>query len=379
MNDSAPGALIPYIEAWYHIDYATVSTIWIGNAAGFIVAAFFTDLISGRLGRAKSQMLSECVMILAYTIIACTPPFPAVAVAYFILGFGAALNLALNNVFCANLANSTVILGATHGSYGIGGTIAPIIATLLVSNGIHWARFFLITLGVRLLCLFFVGWAFWNYEREGVNQFANSLQKFATRQSEGQAQKIGKLRSLGIALRHRTTIVGALLIFAYQGAEVSESGWFISYLINYRNAIPAHVGYVTSGFWGGITIGRFVLVHAAPRIGEKRFIFVLGVGVMAFQLMAWFIPNVIGDAVAVAIIGLLLGPIFPCASTAFTRLLPGNMQVTAMSFISSAGSSGGAVVPFMIGLIAQKVGTFVLHPICMVAYVGEYIAAVWSL
>jgi hypothetical protein len=33
-NDSSPGALIPYIEKWYNIGYAVVSTIWIANAAG---------------------------------------------------------------------------------------------------------------------------------------------------------------------------------------------------------------------------------------------------------------------------------------------------------------------------------------------------------
>ena len=32
LNDSAPGALIPYIEKWYGIGYAVVSTIWIANA-----------------------------------------------------------------------------------------------------------------------------------------------------------------------------------------------------------------------------------------------------------------------------------------------------------------------------------------------------------
>ena len=32
LNDSAPGALIPYIEDWYGIGYAVVSTIWISNA-----------------------------------------------------------------------------------------------------------------------------------------------------------------------------------------------------------------------------------------------------------------------------------------------------------------------------------------------------------
>lgn len=74
-------------------------------------------------------------------------------------------------------------------------------------------------------------------------------------------------------------------------------------------------------------------------------------------------------AVAVSIIGLLLGPVYPCAQTVFTRSLPGNIMMTSISFIGSAGSSGGAVGPLVTGLLAQAVGTFVLNPICIALFV----------
>ena len=127
-------------------------------------------------------------------------------------------------------------------------------------------------------------------------------------------------------------------------------------------------------------------------MGEKKLVFVLCVGTIVFQLLVWFIPNIIGEsgndhyairrrmanlyAVAVAIVGLLIGPMYPCAQTVFTRLLPGNLQVFAIGFISSMGSSGGAVVPFLTGLIAQAAGTFVLHPI-VIAFVGVMIVG-WA-
>lgn len=47
---------------------------------------------------------------------------------------------------------------------------------------------------------------------------------------------------------------------------------------------------------GGITLGRFALSHLAHRIGEKKFTYFLIAGSCAFQLLVWFIPNVIGDA-----------------------------------------------------------------------------------
>lgn len=51
--------------------------------------------------------------------------------------------------------------------------------------------------------------------------------------------------------------------------------------------------------------------------------------------------------------------------TMFMRSTPRKIQTMSMGFLSSAGSSGGAVAPFTTGLIAQAAGTFVLHPICI--------------
>jgi MFS family permease len=112
---------------------------------------------------------------------------------------------------------------------------------------------------------------------------------------------------------------------------------------------------------GGITLGCFFLTHLALIIGERLFVVILISGTTGLQLLAWLVPNVITNAVAVSILGLFLGPLYPCAQTVFSRLIPRHVQTTAMGFISSAGSSGGAVAPFTTGLLAQAVGTFVLQ------------------
>lgn len=84
----------------------------------------------------------------------------------------------------------------------------------------------------------------------------------------------------------------------------------------------------------------------------------------------WQIPNLISNTIFVCIVGLLLGPVYPCAQTIFSRLLPRRIQTTCVGFIASAGSSGGAVMPFLTGLLAQVAGTWVLHPVCVVSFVG---------
>jgi MFS family permease len=98
-----------------------VSLIFVTNAIGFILAAFFVDALRARLGRARTLVISQTLMSCGYIPIVCTPPFPVVIVSFFFLGLGIAINLAMGNVFAANLHNGTKMLGVMHGSYGLGG------------------------------------------------------------------------------------------------------------------------------------------------------------------------------------------------------------------------------------------------------------------
>ena len=119
-----------------------------------------------------------------------------------------------------------------------------------------WSRFYLITLGVRVACVLFSGWAFWNYEKEEPMRLLTALERTASQRAAIEDGQPTKKQLLKRALTNRVTIMGALFIFAYQGAEVSISGWVISFLIDYRDGDPAQVGYVTAGFWVRISQAR---------------------------------------------------------------------------------------------------------------------------
>jgi MFS family permease len=186
--------------------------------------------LSQKLGRAKTLVVSEAFLILGYIIIITTPPFGVVTFSYvarsldllynspcsryFILGIGMAINLAIGQVFCANLANNTVIVGLFQGAYGIGGTIAPIIATTMVSRGYLWSRFWIIELGLAALNLCFAAWAFWKYEIESDPALPPPANGRSGNQSAAPPQR--RWKSIKTLMTHKTTIFGALFIFGYQ-------------------------------------------------------------------------------------------------------------------------------------------------------------------
>ena len=170
-----------------------------------------------------------------------------------------AINLAIGQVFCSNLANNTALLGAFQGAYGIGGITGPLIATSIVSQGYPWSRFYFIELGLAAFNLIFSAWSFWNYEVESdyeASTLANN--GTASRQHSPKVNPRGKSKwnSFKSLVLNKPTVLGACFIFAYQGAEVAISGWIISFLVQFRHGDPSKVGFVTSGFWAGITLGE---------------------------------------------------------------------------------------------------------------------------
>jgi len=83
------------------------------------------------------------------------------------------------------------------------------------------------------------------------------------------------------------------------------------------------------------------------------------------QLVFWLVPQFYVSAVAVSLQGFFLGPLFPAAVVAATKLLPRHLHVGAIGFAAAFGGSGAAILPFAVGAIAQARGVQVLQPIIL--------------
>jgi fucose permease len=85
------------------------------------------------------------------------------------------------------------------------------------------------------------------------------------------------------------------------------------------------------------------------------------------------LPCFLVSAVAGALQAFFLGPLFPGAVVAATRLLPRHLHVSAIGFAAAVGGGGAAVFPFAVGAIAQATGVGVLLP-----FVLALLCACWG-
>jgi fucose permease len=160
----------------------------------------------------------------------------------------------------------------------------------------------------------------------------------------------------------KTVHLLATFIFIYVGIEVTIGGWIVTYIIEERGGGPS-AGYISSGFFGGLTLGRILLLWVNEKVGERRVIFLYTGLAIILELTIWFVPSLVGGAVAVSLVGLLLGPYFPIAVNHAGRVLPRWLLTASIGWIAGLGQAGTAVLPFFTGALAGRWGIAVLHPL----------------
>lgn len=81
------------------------------------------------------------------------------------------------------------------------------------------------------------------------------------------------------------------------------------------------------------------------------------------EFVIWFVPSLVGDAIAASFVGFLLGPMHPIIMTQTSRILPRETLTASIGWITGFGFAGSAFFPFITGAIASKHGIKSLQPL----------------
>ena len=106
-----------------------------------------------------------------------------------------------------------------------------------------------------------------------------------------------------------------------------------------------------------------LLTYLYLQIGERRVMFIYAFLAIQLEVTIWVVPSLVGNAIAVALIGLLLGPMYPILVNHSKNILPQWLFVGCVGWIAGIGQTGSAILPFLTGLLASKFGISSLQPL----------------
>ncbi|KAJ5232099.1 hypothetical protein N7468_005055 [Penicillium chermesinum] len=327
-NDAAYGALIPYLETYYHLSYTIVSLIFLSPLVGYTLAAFFNQRIHTAFGQRGIALMGPGCHLLAYIVNCIHPPYPVLVISFVFAGFGNGVEDGAWNAWIGTWPMRTSSWGFFMDSMG----------------ECAWYYFYYIMVGCAAIELVTCTVCFW--QATG----ADFRAKTAAEQNKG-----GLKDALLTMPSARVTWLCSLFLLGYVGVEVALGGWIVTFMIQIRHGAAFASGMVATGFWLGITVGRFILGFVTPPHRRED-------GYLTFGLVLWLVPQFYASAVAVSLQGFFLGPLFPGAVVMVTKLLPRHLHVSSIGFAAAFGGSGAAILPFAVGALAQAKGVQVLQP-----------------
>ncbi len=348
-NDGAFGVLLPNLQLQYHVDKATISLLFLCSTFGYFIASLNNGLLMAKLGNQRTLMIGTLIFFCGVGTLMLIPPFVLTLLAFCFIGAGGATLDAGLNSYIVQLPNSTVQLNYLHFFYGIGALLGPIVASSILAIHWSWNNTYILWSAFSLLILLGLGLF-----------FRERTKTIDANQKEG--EQPSNDHRLSVTLKRRVVWLAAIFLLIYVGTEVSMGNWSYSFLTEQRQSLPLLAGWMVSGYWLGLSLGRLVMGHIGARIGNQRLIQLCLVGVVIGLLLLWLAPWQIASALGLCLTGFSLGPIFPTTIALMPTLVPQRMVPTAIGFLASLGSMGGALFPWLAGNLAQYLGLWSLLP-----------------
>jgi fucose permease len=345
------GVLLLAQMSGYGVDRATIGIAFFAGSAGFVLAGLHSGMLVRRFGFRVALGVGGGAFVLAGLYLATRPPFAAFMLVQLVLGYGTGMLESGLNAYLASLPDTRTLLNQLHAFFGVGALLGPVLAAWIVSFA-SWTVVYLVLAAacVPLVVGFLVSYP---------GQRATGP---AARVPETSAAPSGGL--LGAALRERGVLLGTVLLAVYVGLEIGVGNWGFSYLVQARGLSASLAGYSVSGYWLGLTAGRFLISPGAARVGASTagMMYACMVGVIAVATLAWLAPTAALAVAALVLLGFFLGPIFPTTMAIVPQLTEDRLGPTAIGVMNAGSVVGGSAFPWLAGVITQGAGIWMLLP-----------------
>ncbi|HEX6304256.1 MAG TPA: MFS transporter [Anaerolineales bacterium] len=331
------GPTLPGLAEHTSVSLSTAGLLFTTRSLGFTLGSLYIgrsyDRFPGHRVMAGMLLLMTGMLVLAPT----TTLFWVLALVMFLLGAGEGTLDVGGNTLLVWLMREEVgpFMNAMHFFFGAGAFFSPVIIAqaLEISGDITWAYWALAFLVAPI--------ALWLLRVP-----SPSAPNGDDKDTKGE-------------LRPWLVFLVAAFFFLYVGAEAGYGGWVFTYAksadFGGLNLTDATAAYLTSAFWGALTLGRLFSIPMAARLRPSVILFadlagcLLSVGIIllwpASELALW--AGSIG-------LGLFMASIFPITIAFAERRMPISGRITGFFFVGVG--TGAMTVPWLVGQLFESLG-----------------------
>jgi FHS family Na+ dependent glucose MFS transporter 1 len=330
------GPTLPRLAELTSTQLDQISFIFPARAFGYLLGS----LLAGRIyDRLPGNRVMAAVMVLMAAGLLLAPNIPILwlltAVLMLVsLGSGA-LDVGGNTLLVwVHREKVGPFMNGLHFFFGVGAFLAPVIVAQLTdwTGGIQWGFWTLALLALPVI-LFLV------------------MQPSPAPIVKSEKGEMGRSNPLLVVLV-------AVFFFLYVGSEVGFGDWVYTYALKLKLADEVQAAYLTSVFWGALTVGRLLAIPIAARFRPRIILMtdLIGCLLSSGLILVWF-HSPAALWIGAAGLGLCMASIFPMMISYAERRMTITGQTTSFFFVGA--SLGGMFLPWMIGQFFEKVSPHV--------------------
>ncbi|MEI7554379.1 MFS transporter [Candidatus Chlorohelix sp.] len=355
INDGVLGVLLPSLQTHYGIDKAVVGLLFMASVIGHIIAAFSSGAMAQKMGLRFLILQGGALISLCLVLVWQLPPFWLLLLILAIIGYAMAMLSTGLNAYIAPMPSSGRLLNYMHGFYGVGAFIGPLLATLILQLQLGWSIGYLF---ISFLCIALT---------LGLGIFFPVSMAVSAPHENSPMTRMLRIPALWFA---------TIFLAFYVGVEVSVGNWSFTFLTEARSEHTVTAGWMVSGYWLGLTMGRMLLAFLVERMGKRLLVQYCMAGSIAGIILIWFSTGGVLSALGLWITGFCFGPLFPTTLSIVPEYMPQRLLTGAIGFISSIAYCGAALFPWMAGNLMQSAGLWTLFPFCFLTLSAMFI--MWS-
>lgn len=347
LSSASLGPTLPALALQTQSQLYQISILFTARSFGDMLGSLQGGRLYDRLP-AHRVMAAMLVMISAMLIL--VPIIPLLwllALVAFILGASEGMvNVGGNILLVWNYRQRVgPYLNGLHFFFGLGAFISPLlVAQALLMRGVFGVS------GVRLaywtLALLMIPIALWLARLPSPAPYTRT--------------EPGKPQAINVWL----VALIAVFFFLYVGAEASYGAWIFTYATRMlqevsggatTTAVQSTAAYLTSAFWGSLTVGRLLAVPLATRVKPRPTLIADLIGCLASLVIILLWPNSYTMLwVGTIAFGLANASVYPTMLAYAERRLALSGNVARWFFMGSG--AGGMFLPWLIGQLFDRLG-----------------------
>ena len=325
------GVVVSLLQEEYGFAYGMTGTLLSLMSIGNLIAGFLVGVLPGAFGMKRSVLLLTIGYAVGYSLMGLTGAVAVLALAFFLVGIakGSVMNTCTILV-SDHSASRTRGMNLMHSCYACGALLCPFLIAAAARVSTALAAFLLAVLGLML-------WLVYGFTPLG-----------------GGSQKTARTKEvIDWSFLHapRFWLLTGLL-FCQTAAEQSVTGWMVTYFKGSGIIAGSLAAYTVTVMWGATLVARLLIAFVFPFKNPCKAM--VGMSVLC---TFFYVLLVRADTQGMAIV-LLFAFAFSMAGLNPTAVASaGRMtSVTSMGIMLPAASSGAILMPWIIGIVAEKAG-----------------------